>query len=95
MHALYPPTPSSLSTINETCDIHIRQFYPQAIPSNPTLTQLYIQETDYQFQIPEPDSNNDHLFSRVTKTTTSYGFWFRNNFNLMHFMHLQINFIKP
>ena len=69
MHALYAPTPSSLITINETRDIHIPQFYPHAIPYNPTLTQLYMQETDYQFQIPAIDYSKDHLYSRVTKAT--------------------------
>ena len=32
VHALYPPTPSSLSTVNETRDFHIPQIYPHAIP---------------------------------------------------------------
>ena len=92
MHALYPPTPFSLTTINETRDIHIPQFYPDAIPYNPTLTQLYIQETDYQFQIPALDCTKDHLYSCVSKATNPYEIWFKNNFN---FMHLQFNFLKP
>ena len=40
MHALYPPTTSSITTINETRDIHIPQFYLHAIPYNPTLIQV-------------------------------------------------------
>ena len=40
MHAIYPPTPSSLTTTNETRYIHNPQFYPHAIPYNPTITQL-------------------------------------------------------
>ena len=92
MHALCPPTPSSLTSINETRDIHIPQFYLHAIPYDPTLTQLYMQETDYQFQIPARDSTKDHIYSRVTKATNPYGYRFKNNFN---FMHLQTNLMKP
>ena len=52
MLAFYPLIPSCVLTINETRDIHIPQFYLHTIPYNPTLTQLYMQETDYSFQIP-------------------------------------------
>ena len=50
MHTLYPPTPYSLTTVIETRDVHSPHSYPHAIPYNPTLTQLYMQETDYHFQ---------------------------------------------
>ena len=91
MHAFYLPTPSSLSTINETRDIHIRQFSPHALLYNLTPTQLYMQETDYHFQIPALDYTKDHISSRVTEPTNPYDFWFRKIFN---FIHLQLNFIK-
>ena len=92
MHALYPPTPSPLTTINETREIHILQFHPHAFPYNPILPQLYMQETDYQLQIPALDYTKDHLYSRITKAINTYDFWFKKKFN---FMHLQFNFIKP
>ena len=91
MHALHPPTLSSLTTFNETHDIHIPQFYSHNILYNPTLTQLYMHETGYQFQIPAFDYTKDHFHSRVTNAINPYDFWFKNKFN---FMHLHINFIK-
>ena len=92
MHSLYPLTPSSLPTTNETRGIHNPQFYPHAIPYNRTLLQLYMRETDYEFQIPALDHTEDHQNSRVTKATNPYDYLFRNNPNFMHF---QFNFIKP
>ena len=74
-HALYPPTPSSLATIIEIRDIQIPQLCPHNIPYNSTLTQMYMQETDHQFQIPALDFTIDHLYSRVTKATTFNGFF--------------------
>ena len=50
-----------------------------------------MQETDYQYQIPAVDYTKNHLYSRVTKATNRYDFWFKKNFN---FMHLQFIFIK-
>ena len=41
MHTFYSPTPSTLTTVNETGDIHIRQICLHAIPNNPTPIQLY------------------------------------------------------
>ena len=61
MHALYLPKPSSLNTINELRNIHILQFYSHAIPYNPTLTEMYMQETDYQIEIPAVDYTKDHI----------------------------------
>ena len=72
--------------------IHILLFYTHGFIHNPTLTQLYMPKTDYQFHIPTLDYSKDHLCSRLTKTTNPYDFWFRSNFN---FMHLQFNFDKP
>ena len=98
MHALYPPTPSSLTTINETRDIHIPQFYLHAIPYNPKLTQLYKQETDNQFQIPALDYTKDHLHSRVTKATNPYDFWFKSpisNFHFFESVDVQFQKVNP
>ena len=75
MHASYPPISSSLSTISEIRDIHIAQIYQHAIPYNPKLTQFYMQETEYQFQIPALDYCKDHFCSWVTNATNLYDFW--------------------
>ena len=73
-HALCPTTPSSLTTIIETRDIHNPQFYTHAVAYKPTLTQLYMQETDYHFQIAALDYTKDHLYSRVIKATNPHFF---------------------
>ena len=91
MHALNPTTPYSLTTINETRDLHIPQLYVQPIPNDPTITQMYMHETDYQFQIPAINYK-DNLFSRATKATNLFHFWITNYFN---FLHPQVIFIQP
>ena len=65
---------------------------PHALPDNPTITQQYMQETPYHFQIPAFDYTKDQFYSSGTKVTNPFDFWFEINFN---FMHLQFNFNKP
>ena len=48
-----------------------------------------MQETIYQIQIPAFDYTEDLFKSCATKATNLFGFWFKNNFKLMHF---QVNF---
>ena len=50
VHAFHPFTPSSITTFNETRDIHNPPLHPHANPYNPEVTQLYMREIDYQFQ---------------------------------------------
>ena len=62
MHALPPPTSSSLHTIFESRDIRDTKLYPDAVPFNPTIPQLYMQKTEYHFQIAALDYTKDRFF---------------------------------
>ena len=52
-----------------------------------------MQQTPHQFQIPAIEYTKDQLGSRATKATSTYDFWFENNFNLMHllFTYIELN----
>ena len=63
--------------MNETRDIIIPQKNPHSIPYIPVFLQLHIKETPYPFQIPAVDYTTDHLYSRATRVTRPYDFWFK------------------
>ena len=81
---LYTPSLSIPVTIKESRDTNNPQIYPHAFSYNPTITQLYMLETHYQFQFPALNYSKDHLFYGATTTANPYNFWFKNNFNFMH-----------
>ena len=64
--------------------------YPHANLHNPTITQLYLQETPYQFQIPALDFRKNQNSFRANKTTNPHDFLFnRKTFKFMH-LHLTL-----
>ena len=65
---LYPLSLLKPNTSKETRDIDISQIYPHAFSYNPTIIQLYMLETHYQFQFSALNYSKDHLKSRATKT---------------------------
>ena len=74
MHALNPPILSYLTTINETRDLHIPHLNLHSPPYNPTLIQMCMHKTDYQFQISALNYTKDHLHSRATEEIHPYEF---------------------
>ena len=69
-------SPSELITTNEIRDSNIPRIDPHAFPHNSTITELYMRKQPYQFQTPTLDYTKDQLYSRATKPTNSYDFWF-------------------
>ena len=88
--AKYPTLTSSLTTYIGTRVVHIPLLHPHALPYNPTQTELYIQETNYQFQLIAIDYTKDHLCSGVTKALNPYDLFFENNFDFVP-SHFSLN----
>ena len=93
LERLYPPSLSVLTTLNQTRNTSFPQICRHAIAFNPTITQLYMQELPYQFQIPALDYTDDQLYSRATKSLTRMVFGFETfNFYILEFLNVTNNY---